>query len=72
MLKNLKLVRTEKVSENIDLNFIAFESNELIDDIIKDFCDKNPEFQKKNGLPNNSTAVRALIIRGAKKEGIWK
>lgn len=51
---------------------ITFENNSVIDTIIRDFCEKNKEFQKKSGEPNYSSAVRALIIRGAKYEGIWK
>lgn len=57
--------------ESPEKETIIFENNVVIDKIINDFCDKNKEFQKKSGNPNYSTAVRALIIRGAKKEGIW-
>lgn len=51
---------------------IIFENNAIIDEIIRNFCEINEEFKKKSGNPNYSTAVRALIIRGAKHEGIWE
>lgn len=51
---------------------ISFENNEFIENIIIKFVEKNTEFLKKNGTPNYSSTVRALIIRGGKYEGLIK
>lgn len=61
-----------EIDDMPDKETIIFENNSVIDKIIKDFCEINKEFLKKNGEPNYSSAVRALIIRGAKHEGIWE
>lgn len=52
---------------------ILFVCSDAIDAKIKEFIDKNSDFfTKGDDEDNKSAAVRALIIRGLKAEGLWE
>lgn len=59
----------EKASKKIKL---CFETNSEINRVIKSYSKKNPYLNNKDGSINKSKVIRALIIRGAQQEEVWK